>query len=85
MIVFRASVFSTAWSFFAALAYSLGALLVRQITGVPIKFAGAGEKIDDLEAFDAEQTMAAKMKSVYGFYRTIFGANPADEANAWLI
>ena len=48
MIVFSASVFSTVWSFLAALAYSLGALLVRQITGVPIKFAGTSEKIDGL-------------------------------------
>jgi len=28
---------------------------VRQITGVPIKFAGVSEKIDGLEAFDAER------------------------------
>ncbi len=31
------------------------ALSVRQITGVPIKFAGNSEKIDGLEAFDAER------------------------------
>ena len=31
------------------------ALSVRQITGVPIKFAGISEKIDGLEAFDAER------------------------------
>ncbi len=31
------------------------ALSVRQITGVPIKFAGTSEKIDGLEAFDAER------------------------------
>ena len=31
------------------------ALSVRQITGVPIKFAGVSEKIDGLEAFDAER------------------------------
>ena len=48
MIVFSASVFSTVWSFLAALAFSLGFLLVRQITGVPIKFAGTSEKIDGL-------------------------------------
>lgn len=48
MIVFSSSVFSTVWSFLADLVYSLGALLVRQITGVPIKFAGASEKIDGL-------------------------------------
>jgi len=48
MIVFSASVFFTVWSFLADLAYSLGALLVRQITCVPIKFAGASEKIASL-------------------------------------
>ena len=48
MIVLSASVFCTVWSFLADLAYSLGALLVRQITCVPIKFAGASEKIDGL-------------------------------------
>jgi signal recognition particle subunit SRP54 len=31
------------------------ALSVRQITGVPIKFAGTSEKIDGLEVFDAER------------------------------
>ena len=31
------------------------ALSVRAITGVPIKFAGVSEKIDGLEAFDAER------------------------------
>jgi signal recognition particle subunit SRP54 len=31
------------------------ALSVRQITGVPVKFAGVSEKIDGLEAFDAER------------------------------
>ena len=31
------------------------ALSVRQITGAPIKFAGISEKIDGLEAFDAER------------------------------
>ena len=31
------------------------ALSVRQITGVPIKFAGVSEKLDGLEAFDAER------------------------------
>jgi signal recognition particle subunit SRP54 len=31
------------------------ALSVRQITGVPIKFSGTSEKIDGLEAFDAER------------------------------
>ena len=31
------------------------ALSVRQITGVPIKFAGTSEKIDGLEAFDADR------------------------------
>jgi signal recognition particle subunit SRP54 len=31
------------------------ALSVRQITGVPIKFAGVSEKINGLEAFDAER------------------------------
>ena len=31
------------------------ALSVRQITGAPIKFAGPSEKIDGLEAFDAER------------------------------
>ncbi len=31
------------------------ALSVRQITGVPIKFAGVSEKIDGLEAFDADR------------------------------
>ena len=31
------------------------ALSVRQVTGVPIKFAGVSEKIDGLEAFDAER------------------------------
>ena len=31
------------------------ALSVRQITGVPIKFAGVSEKIDGLEPFDAER------------------------------
>ncbi|MDA7417917.1 signal recognition particle protein [Xenophilus arseniciresistens] len=31
------------------------ALSVRQITGVPIKFAGVSEKIDGLERFDAER------------------------------
>jgi signal recognition particle subunit SRP54 len=31
------------------------ALSVRQITGVPIKFAGVSEKIDGLEAFDAQR------------------------------
>jgi signal recognition particle subunit SRP54 len=31
------------------------ALSVRAITGVPIKFAGTSEKIDGLEAFDAER------------------------------
>ena len=31
------------------------ALSVRHITGVPIKFAGVSEKIDGLEAFDAER------------------------------
>lgn len=55
MIVFSASVFCTVWSFLADLAYSLCALLVRQITCVPIKFAGTSEKIDGLEAFDAER------------------------------
>ena len=48
MIVLSASVFCTVWSFLADLAYSLGALLVRQITGVSIKFAGTSEKIDGL-------------------------------------
>jgi len=31
------------------------ALSVRQVAGVPIKFAGVSEKIDGLEAFDAER------------------------------
>jgi len=31
------------------------ALSVRQVAGVPIKFAGTSEKIDGLEAFDAER------------------------------
>ncbi|MFM7341745.1 MAG: signal recognition particle protein [Betaproteobacteria bacterium] len=31
------------------------ALSVRQVTGVPIKFAGVSEKIDGLEVFDAER------------------------------
>jgi signal recognition particle subunit SRP54 len=31
------------------------ALSVRQVTGVPIKFAGISEKLDGLEAFDAER------------------------------
>jgi signal recognition particle subunit SRP54 len=31
------------------------ALSVRQITGAPIKFAGVSEKIDGLEAFDAQR------------------------------
>ena len=31
------------------------ALSVRQITGVPIKFAGVSEKIDGLEVFDADR------------------------------
>lgn len=31
------------------------ALSVRQITGAPIKFAGVSEKIDGLEAFDADR------------------------------
>ncbi len=31
------------------------ALSMRQITGVPIKFAGVSEKIDGLEVFDAER------------------------------
>jgi signal recognition particle subunit SRP54 len=31
------------------------ALSVRHITGVPIKFAGVSEKLDGLEAFDAER------------------------------
>ena len=31
------------------------ALSVRQITGVPIKFAGTSEKIDGLEVFDADR------------------------------
>ena len=31
------------------------ALSVRQVTGAPIKFAGVSEKIDGLEAFDAER------------------------------
>jgi signal recognition particle subunit SRP54 len=31
------------------------ALSVRQITGTPIKFAGVSEKIDGLEAFDADR------------------------------
>ena len=31
------------------------ALSVRQVTGAPIKFAGISEKIDGLEAFDAER------------------------------
>ena len=34
------------------------ALSVRQITGAPIKFAGTSEKIDGLEAFDAERHAA---------------------------
>ncbi len=31
------------------------AMSVRQVTGVPIKFAGTSEKIDGLEVFDAER------------------------------
>ncbi|WP_295646063.1 signal recognition particle protein [uncultured Methylibium sp.] len=31
------------------------ALSVRQVTGAPIKFAGVSEKLDGLEAFDAER------------------------------
>ena len=31
------------------------AMSVRQVTGVPIKFAGVSEKIDGLEVFDAER------------------------------
>ena len=31
------------------------ALSVRQVTGAPIKFAGTSEKLDGLEAFDAER------------------------------
>ena len=31
------------------------ALSVRQVTGVPIKFAGVSEKLDGLEVFDAER------------------------------
>jgi signal recognition particle subunit SRP54 len=31
------------------------ALSVRQVTGVPIKFAGVSEKIDGLEVFDADR------------------------------
>ncbi|TAG82521.1 MAG: signal recognition particle protein [Betaproteobacteria bacterium] len=36
------------------------ALSVREITGVPIKFAGVSEKLDGLEAFDAER-MASRI------------------------
>ena len=36
------------------------ALSVRHITGVPIKFAGTAEKLDGLEAFDAER-MASRI------------------------
>ena len=32
------------------------ALSVKQITGVPIKFAGTSEKMDGIELFDAETT-----------------------------
>ena len=35
------------------------ALSVRTITGAPIKFAGASEKLDGLEVFDASATPAA--------------------------
>jgi len=31
------------------------ALSVRKVTGVPVKFVGKGEKLDKLEAFDAER------------------------------
>lgn len=34
------------------------ALSVRQITGVPIKFAGVAEKLDGLEPFDAERMVS---------------------------
>jgi signal recognition particle subunit SRP54 len=36
------------------------ALSVREITGVPIKFSGVSEKLDGLEAFDAER-MASRI------------------------
>lgn len=36
------------------------ALSVREVTGVPIKFAGVSEKLDGLEAFDAER-MASRI------------------------
>ena len=35
------------------------ALSIREVTGVPIKFVGVGEKLDKLEAFDPERHGAA--------------------------
>jgi signal recognition particle subunit SRP54 len=37
-----------------------GALSVRAVTGVPIRFVGVGEKVDDLEAFHPER-MASRI------------------------
>jgi signal recognition particle subunit SRP54 len=63
------------------------ALSMRAVTGKPIKFAGVGEKLDDLEAFDAER-MAGRilgMGDVVGLVekaQDAFDAKNAEEMQA---
>jgi signal recognition particle subunit SRP54 len=58
------------------------ALSVRKVTGVPIKFVGKGEKLDKLEAFDAERLVGQMlgMGDIVGLVEAAQSAVDAEEA-----
>ena len=58
------------------------ALSVREVTGVPIKFVGMGEKLDKLQAFDPERLVGQMlgMGDVVGLVEAAQGAVDEDEA-----
>jgi signal recognition particle subunit SRP54 len=58
------------------------ALSVRQVTGVPIKFVGKGEKLDKLEAFDPERLVGQMlgMGDIVGLVEAAQSAVDEEEA-----
>jgi signal recognition particle subunit SRP54 len=58
------------------------ALSVRQVTGVPIKFVGMGEKADKLQPFDPERLVGQMlgMGDIVGLVEAAQGAVDEDEA-----
>jgi len=58
------------------------ALSVRQVTGVPIKFVGVGEKLDKLQAFDPERLVGQMlgMGDIVGLVEAAQASVDAEEA-----